>query len=74
LQVPIFISVYKGLNEMAELPVASMQTGGLLWFTDLTICDPYYALPIMTVSTLLITLEVCRWFQSFVWTSWVPSW
>ena len=57
-QLPIFISVYTGLREMAELPVASMTTGGLLWFTDLTIADPYYALPLMTAATLLVTIEV----------------
>jgi YidC/Oxa1 family membrane protein insertase len=50
--------MYRGLNGMAELPVTSMQTGGLLWFTDLTIQDPFYALPLMTVATLFITVEV----------------
>lgn len=50
--------MYRGLNGMAELPVISMQTGGLLWFTDLTVQDPFYALPLMTVATLFITIEV----------------
>ena len=58
LQLPIFISVYKGLNEMAALPVVSMQSGGLFWFSDLTVPDPYLALPLMTAATLLITIEV----------------
>jgi len=50
--------VYKGVNEMAALPVGSMQSGGLFWFSDLTIPDPYYVLPLMTAATLLITVEV----------------
>jgi hypothetical protein len=58
VQIPIFLSMYRGLNGMAELPVVSMQTGGLLWFTDLTIQDPFYALPLMTVATLFVTIEV----------------
>ena len=58
LQLPIFVSVYTGIREMAQLPVVSMQTGGLLWFTDLTIADPYFGLPLMTATTLLVTIEV----------------
>ena len=57
-QLPIFISVYAGLREMAELPVISMQTGGLSWFKDLTVADPYYALPLITVATLFVAIEV----------------
>ena len=33
---------------MATCPVESMQTGGLFWFVDLTMKDPYYALPLVT--------------------------
>lgn len=57
-QMPIFISVFIGLRAMATLPVASMATGGVLWFTDLTIPDPYYILPILTSLTMLATIEV----------------
>lgn len=35
-----------------------MQTGGALWFTDLTIADPYYALPVITGLTFLLTVEL----------------
>lgn len=43
---------------MANLPVDSLKTGGLYWFTDLTLADPYYILPMITSLTLLATLEV----------------
>jgi YidC/Oxa1 family membrane protein insertase len=43
---------------MAYLPVESLRTGGILWFTDLTVPDPFYALPLMTMASLLATLEV----------------
>ena len=66
--------MYTGLREMALLPVLSMKSGGLFWFTDLTVPDPYFALPLMTAATLLITVEVqsvkthfystvCHWFE-----------
>ncbi|KAI0211068.1 Mitochondrial inner membrane protein OXA1L [Lamellibrachia satsuma] len=57
-QLPIFISVFMGIRQMTTLPLQSMTTGGILWFTDLTICDPFYALPIMTMATFLLTLEL----------------
>ncbi len=43
---------------MANLPVDSMREGGLFWFTDLTMADPYFLLPILTSVTMWITLEV----------------
>ena len=38
--------------------VPSFKTGGALWFTDLTIPDGYYIMPILTGLTFLITVEV----------------
>ena len=58
LQLPIFLSVFTGIREMAALPVVSMQTGGLLWFTDLTVPDPYFVLPLLNAATLLLAIEV----------------
>ncbi|CAH8564087.1 unnamed protein product [Dicrocoelium dendriticum] len=54
---PVFISVFTGIRGMASLPVESMRTGGLYWFTDLTIPDPYYLLPLISMTTTLIVLE-----------------
>ena len=42
---------------MAE-KVPSFQTGGVLWFTDLTTPDSLYILPVITALTFLITVEV----------------
>ncbi|CAH1779592.1 unnamed protein product [Owenia fusiformis] len=57
-QVPVFISVFYGLRAMANLPIESMKTGGLFWFTDLSIPDPFYVLPIITMLTFLVTIEL----------------
>ena len=43
---------------MVNVPVQSMASGGIWWFTDLTIPDPYFILPIMTSLTMLATLEL----------------
>ena len=43
---------------MATAPVESMKSGGALWFTDLTIPDPYYVLPFAACLSFLITIEV----------------
>jgi YidC/Oxa1 family membrane protein insertase len=57
-QAPIFISFFIGLRQMANAPVESMRDGGLLWFTDLTVADQFYLLPIITSVTMLATIEV----------------
>ncbi|XP_076670372.1 OXA1L mitochondrial inner membrane protein isoform X2 [Andrena cerasifolii] len=57
-QVPIFISFFVALKQMANVPVESLRTGGLWWFTDLTIPDPYYILPIITSLTMYTTIEM----------------
>ncbi|XP_063701399.1 mitochondrial inner membrane protein OXA1L [Culicoides brevitarsis] len=58
VQMPIFLSVFFAFREMANTPVYSMTTGGLAWFTDLTMPDPFYILPIVTSATLAATIEL----------------
>lgn len=57
-QLPIFLSVFVGVRQMANLPVESMKEGGILWFTDLTVPDPFWLLPLLTSATFLATIEV----------------
>eukprot|EP00095_Tigriopus_kingsejongensis_P001119 snap_masked-scaffold743_size103610-processed-gene-0.11 protein:Tk01119 transcript:snap_masked-scaffold743_size103610-processed-gene-0.11-mRNA-1 annotation:"mitochondrial inner membrane protein oxa1" len=49
-----FTSMFFGLRGMAEAPVASMRDQGLLWFTDLTVADPLFILPVATASSLFM--------------------
>lgn len=60
LQAPVFISFFIALRKMAYLPVPSLQTGGLLWFPDLTAADPFYILPLTVTGTMFFILEVCH--------------
>lgn len=58
VQAPVFISFFIALRKMAYLPVPSLQTGGLLWFTDLTAADPFYILPLAVTGTMILVLEL----------------
>ncbi|KAH8656667.1 60Kd inner membrane protein-domain-containing protein [Tricladium varicosporioides] len=40
------------LRAMSKLPVPGLETGGLLWFHNLTIPDPYFILPAATAGVL----------------------
>ncbi|XP_044039300.1 mitochondrial inner membrane protein OXA1L [Siniperca chuatsi] len=58
VQAPVFISFFIALRKMAYLPVPSLQTGGLLWFPDLTAADPFYILPLAVTGTMFFILEL----------------
>lgn len=58
VQAPVFISFFIALRQMSYLPVPSMQTGGVLWFPDLTIADPFYILPLAVTGTMFFILEL----------------
>lgn len=44
----IFSSFFVAARKMAQVQLPSLQEGGALWFTDLTLADPYCILPFMT--------------------------
>jgi len=56
-QFPIFVGMFFGLQKMPEF-YPELSTGGLWWFTDLTISDPYYILPCITAATFIAGVEV----------------
>lgn len=57
-QAPIMISFFFALNNMVNAPVESLHTGGILWFPDLIVADPYFLLPAIMSSTLAIIMEI----------------
>ncbi|CAH4022387.1 mitochondrial inner membrane protein OXA1L [Pieris brassicae] len=57
-QAPLFISFFVGLRGMANCPVESMMHGGLWWFTDLTVPDQFFILPLITSATMWVTIEL----------------
>jgi YidC/Oxa1 family membrane protein insertase len=59
LQLPIGIGMFRLIKGMSELPVPSFEAGGLLWFTDLTVADPLFILPIITGIMMMAGMRVC---------------
>ncbi|KAE8270101.1 hypothetical protein A4X09_0g2220 [Tilletia walkeri] len=57
VQMPIFVSFFFALRGMASAGLPSLKDGGLGWFTDLTLADPYYILPVASSALTLLVLE-----------------
>jgi YidC/Oxa1 family membrane protein insertase len=57
VQAPIFIGMFFGMKKMPELFPEQMSMGGLWWFTDLTIPDPTYILPLACGISFFATIE-----------------
>ena len=51
VQIPIFIVLYYTIRQFDALE--SFASGGLFWFKDLTVADPYFILPIAYVLTMM---------------------
>lgn len=46
------------LRAMGKLPVPGLETGGALWFHNLTIPDPFFIMPAATAFVLHMVLKV----------------
>lgn len=57
VQMPIALSFFFGIRNICQAGLPSLKHGGLLWFTDLTIPDPTWALPILSSASMLVLLE-----------------
>ena len=44
VQMPVFLSFYFALDRLAKAPLPALTTGGVAWFPDLTVADPYLSL------------------------------
>lgn len=56
VQMPIFLGLYYTIKEFENLQ--SFTSGGLLWFTDLTVADPYFVLPVIFVLSMMASQEI----------------
>ncbi|KAF1967265.1 hypothetical protein BU23DRAFT_516560 [Bimuria novae-zelandiae CBS 107.79] len=48
---------WRTLRGISSLPAPGLSTDGWAWFTDLTVADPYYILPLATGGILYMTLK-----------------
>ena len=56
VQVPIFLVLYYTIRQFDTLE--SFVNGGLYWFKDLTVADPYFILPVAYVLTMMASQEL----------------
>ena len=56
VQIPIFLVLYYTIKEFEHLE--SFRTGGLLWFQDLTVADPFFLLPLAYIVTMMASQEL----------------
>lgn len=57
-QIPVFYGFYKNLRDMSDIPIPGLTEGGLSWFTDLSVADPFYLLPMATSAALFTQLSL----------------
>jgi membrane protein insertase Oxa1/YidC/SpoIIIJ len=65
LQMPVMVSFFLAIRKIAESDVLSFKSGGALWFMDLSIPDPTYALPVIASAGFLVALEVLFFLRTF---------
>lgn len=58
LTIPFSYGMFRLFRAMAAIPVPSLETGGLAWFTDLTVHDPYYILPAASIAITVLMFQV----------------
>ena len=64
VQMPIIIGIFYVIRKFgggvagAEALYPSFQSGGILWFQNLSVHDPLYILPILSAVTMLASMEV----------------
>jgi YidC/Oxa1 family membrane protein insertase len=58
VQIPLFIGMFFGLKKVSTYFPDELKAGGMLWFTDLSVPDPLYILPVMSSATFLLLVEL----------------
>lgn len=58
LQIPFAFGMFKLCRAMAALPVPGMESQGFLWFSDLTMHDPFFILPCVSTVALVLMIRV----------------
>jgi YidC/Oxa1 family membrane protein insertase len=57
VQMPVFITMYYVIRSFDQTQ-PSFASGGILWFKDLTVADPFYVLPVLSAATMLAASEI----------------
>src|SRR5215216_7136038 len=57
VQMPVFITMYQVIRNHEET-IPSFANGGLVWFTDLTVANPCFILPVLSACILVAAGEI----------------
>jgi YidC/Oxa1 family membrane protein insertase len=57
IQMPIFITMFYVIRSFDQTH-PSFASGGILWFKDLTVADPYYILPVLSAATMFAASQI----------------
>lgn len=57
VQMPIFITMFYVIRGFEEVR-PSFEAGGILWFQNLAVADPFYILPILSAVTMFAASEI----------------
>ncbi|KIP06673.1 hypothetical protein PHLGIDRAFT_90639 [Phlebiopsis gigantea 11061_1 CR5-6] len=49
-QIPVTLGMFFGVKRLCELPVPQLKDSGVAYFSDLTVADPTYVLPIVATA------------------------
>lgn len=60
IQFPLIVGAVRLMRTMAALPIPGLDTAGVLWFTDLTVPDPFFILPCVGAGVMLLSVKVRR--------------
>ncbi|KAI0599265.1 60Kd inner membrane protein-domain-containing protein [Biscogniauxia sp. FL1348] len=55
--IPFSFGMFRLGRGMAAIPVPSLETGGVAWFTDLTVPDPYFILPVASIAMSVLMMK-----------------
>jgi len=56
--LPVWITFFFTIRMMVHRDGVGLAHGGFAWFTDLTVADPYLALPVISSSTVLLMVQL----------------
>ncbi|KAL5478842.1 hypothetical protein ACEPAI_2119 [Sanghuangporus weigelae] len=59
-QVAVQLGLFLGIRRMCLAPVEQLKVGGIAWFMDLTVADPYYILPIVSFALVNLQMSLSR--------------
>lgn len=60
IQAPVFMTMFFAMRGLAaaDPAIPSVMAGGTAWFTDLTVADPFFILPVASVATMVMLIEL----------------